>query len=148
MIKKNEIARGVRVKFNSNFATKCKGDENLQCEEVIYLSEGHVYNDSKGEYILITGGSGLSSGYAYLDELDLEFPYGQGHHYPVHYNGKSFKKEFIGFTRLFSGGVPVFFDDEGICVFDLKVKDEDLAWQIYSKRLKITIEELPSNDKD
>lgn len=83
-IKKNEIAKGVRVKLNSNFETKCLGDEYLQCEQVIYISEGHIYNDQNGDYVFLKGGSGTNSGYAYLNQLDLEFPY-EGIQYPVNY---------------------------------------------------------------
>jgi hypothetical protein len=75
MIKLNEIARGVRVKLNSNFVEKCIGDRYLKDESVLVISEAKPYNDSKGYYVMIKGGSLLNSGYAYIDELDLEFPF-------------------------------------------------------------------------
>jgi hypothetical protein len=84
-IKKSEIARGVRVKLNSLFEVKCLGDEYLQCEEVIFIADQHVYNDQKGEYVNLCGGSRTNSGYAYLDQLDLEFPYDEKVIYPVYY---------------------------------------------------------------
>lgn len=147
-IKKNEIAKGVRVKLNSNFTPKCLGDEYLQCEQVIYIADGHVYNDQKGDYIFLNGGSGTNSGTSYLDQLDLEFPY-EGVQYPVNYKKKSlFKKEWIGFTRFFDGGVPVFFGDDNESEFRLILKDQKEAWEIYSKQLKITIEEIITSNND
>jgi hypothetical protein len=74
MIKSNQIALGVRVKLNENFQEKCLGDKYLMDESVIFICDGHVYNDVKGEYVHIKGGSLTNSGYAYLDQLDLEFP--------------------------------------------------------------------------
>ena len=74
-MKSNQVAYGVRVKLNENFIEKCLGDKYLiEQESVIFISEGHTYNDSKGEYVMIKGGSLTNSGYAYLDQLDLEFP--------------------------------------------------------------------------
>lgn len=73
-IKVNTIARGVRVKLNDKFESKCIGDNYLMEEDVIFIAEGHVYNDSKGEYVHLRSGSLTNSGYAYLDQLDLEFP--------------------------------------------------------------------------
>jgi len=74
MIKLSEIARGVRVKLNSNFVEKCIGDRYLKDEPIIFIQEHKPYNDAKGYYVMLRGGSLLTSGYAYLDELDLEFP--------------------------------------------------------------------------
>lgn len=74
-IKKNEVAKGVRVKLNHTFEEKCLGDAFLKNEEVIYIAEQHIYNDVRGEYVHLNGGSGTISGYAYLNQLDLEFPY-------------------------------------------------------------------------
>lgn len=73
-IKSNNVALGVRVKLNENFKPKCLGDEYLMEEQVIFISEAHVYNEEKGQYVRIRGGSLTNSGYAYLDQLDLEFP--------------------------------------------------------------------------
>lgn len=75
MIKKEEIARGVRVKLNGLWFEKCLGDKYLAEELVIYIRDNHIYNDLRGDYVLLKGGSHLNSGYAYLDQLDLEFPY-------------------------------------------------------------------------
>ena len=88
-IKKNEIAQGVRVKLNSLFKPKCLGDEYLKCEDVIHIADQHVYNDQIGDYVHLRGGSNTNSGYAYLDQLDLEFPY-DGVLHPVNYEGKNF----------------------------------------------------------
>ena len=75
MINVNQVALGVRVKLNDKFKAKCLGDEYLiEQKSVIFISEGHVYNDTEGEYVMIRGGSLINSGYAYLDQLDLEFP--------------------------------------------------------------------------
>lgn len=75
MVKLNEVARGVRVKLNSNFVEKCIGDRYLKDESVLIIREEKPYNDSVGHYVLIMGGSLMTSGYAYLNELDLEFPF-------------------------------------------------------------------------
>lgn len=74
MIKSNQIALGVRVKLNENFEVKCLGDTYLKEEPIIFISESKAYNDQRGEYVMIKGGSLINSGYAYLDQLDLEFP--------------------------------------------------------------------------
>ncbi len=75
MIKTNQIAYGVRVKLNENFEEKCLGDKYLvEQESVLFISESHTYNDKRGEYVMIKGGSLMNSGYAYLDQLDLEYP--------------------------------------------------------------------------
>lgn len=73
MIKKNNIAYGVRVKLNDKFTVKCLGDKHLKDEKVLFISDEKASNDSRGYYVHIKGGSLLNSGYAYLDELDLEF---------------------------------------------------------------------------
>lgn len=73
-MKTNQVAYGVRVKLKDNFEKKCLGDNYLAEEQVLFISEGHVYNDQRGEYVMIKGGSLTNSGYAYLDELELEFP--------------------------------------------------------------------------
>ena len=82
-IRKSQVARHVRVKLNENFQIKCLGDEYLVKDKVIYIADEHVYNDQIGEYVHIKGytlpenhGDSVYSnnGYAYLDQLDLEFP--------------------------------------------------------------------------
>ena len=73
-VKTNQIAYGVRVKLTEKFIDKCLGDTYLKDEKVLFISEGHIYNDMKGDYIFIKGGSLINSGIAYLDELELEFP--------------------------------------------------------------------------
>lgn len=73
-IKHNQIAYGVRVKLNANFEEKCLGDKYLKDETVLFISESKAYNDMKGDYVTLRGGSLTNSGYAYLNELDLEYP--------------------------------------------------------------------------
>ena len=82
-IRKSQVARHVRVKLNENFQIKCLGDEYLIKNEVIYIADEHVYNDSIGEYVHIKGYTlpkeenesvYSNNGYAYLNQLDLEFP--------------------------------------------------------------------------
>ena len=73
MVKENRVAYGVRVILNENFQVKCLGDEYLKDEPVLFISEPHCYNDEKGMYVMLRGGSLTTSGYAYLDELDLLF---------------------------------------------------------------------------
>lgn len=75
MIKSSEVARHVRVKLNDTFEIKSLSDRYLVCEPILYISEGHIYNDGhKGAFVFIRGGSHTNSGTAYLSELDLEFP--------------------------------------------------------------------------
>jgi hypothetical protein len=74
MVKSTQVAYGVRVKLNDNFEEKCIGDGHLKEEKVIFISEHKSYNDIKGEYVMLRGGSLTSGGYAYLDQLDLEYP--------------------------------------------------------------------------
>ena len=81
-MKKSQVALHVRVKLNDNFEVKCLGDEYLIKDEIIYISDNHIYNDSIGEYVHIKGyvepkdnnSVYMNSGYAYLNQLDLEFP--------------------------------------------------------------------------
>ncbi len=73
MLKESRIAYGVQVKLNSNFEEKCLGDKYLMDEPVIFIADPKVYNDTRGEYVYIRGGSLTNSGYAYLDQLDLVF---------------------------------------------------------------------------
>ncbi len=74
MVKSNQVALGVRVKLNENFEVKCIGDNYLKEEPIIFISESKPYNDQRGEYVMLRGGSLTNSCYAYLDQLDLEFP--------------------------------------------------------------------------
>ena len=74
MIKLTNIAYGVRVKLNENFEIKSLSDEHLKREQVLFICQEKPYNDEKGYYVFIKGGSLINSGCAYLDELDLEFP--------------------------------------------------------------------------
>jgi hypothetical protein len=74
MIKETNVAYGVRVKLNKNFVEKCLGDKHLMEEEVLFISDSKPYNDEKGQFVNIRGGSLTTSGFAYLDQLDLEFP--------------------------------------------------------------------------
>jgi hypothetical protein len=73
-MKANEVANKVRVKLNSNFEINSLGDRYLACEPILYISDSCVYNDTKGEYVWVRGGSHANSGIAYLNEIDLEFP--------------------------------------------------------------------------
>lgn len=72
-IKRDEVALGVKVVLNDEFQDKCIGDAYLKTEKVIYISDASIYNDSKGQYIHLRGGSHTNGGYAYLNEIDLEF---------------------------------------------------------------------------
>ena len=72
-VKLNRIAYGVRVKLNDQFEEKCLGDKYLKDEHVLWISCEKPMNDQKGHYVFIAGGSLTNSGYAYLNELDLEF---------------------------------------------------------------------------
>ena len=74
MINSNQVALGVRVKLNENFEVKCIGDNHLKEEPIIFISDSKPFNDQRGEYVMLRGGSLTNSGYAYLDQLDLEFP--------------------------------------------------------------------------
>ena len=74
MVSLDEIAKGVRVKLNSNFVEKCLGDKYLKEEPVLFIREAKPYNDTRGYYVYVVGGSLMNSGYAYLDQLDLEYP--------------------------------------------------------------------------
>lgn len=73
MVKINQIAKDVRVVLNANFRIKSLSDEYLACEPILFISEGHVYEDTDGKYIFIKGGSLINSGRVYLNEIDLEF---------------------------------------------------------------------------
>lgn len=70
----DEVARGVRVKHADTFKPRSIADEYLILEDVIFISETHIYNDRHGDYVFLRGGSLTTSSYAYLDELNLEYP--------------------------------------------------------------------------
>jgi len=91
-MKRNEVARNVRVKLNSTFKEKCLGDKYILDEPVIFIDESHIYNDSIGEYVFIKGGSKVNSATAYLTELDLEFPIGES---PLYSWQKMDKLDFL-----------------------------------------------------
>ena len=83
MIKKSQVALHVRVKLNENFEPKCLGEEYLVKDKIIFIADNHIYNDSIGDYVHLKGMTNpeldnepifMSSGYAYLNQLDLEFP--------------------------------------------------------------------------
>lgn len=81
-IKQDQVARDVRVKFNKKFEPKSLSEENLVKDEIIFISDYMIHNDSVGHYVILRGytpnknGGAIyvNSGYAYLDEIDLEFP--------------------------------------------------------------------------
>jgi len=73
-VKSSQVAYGVRVKLNDNFEEKCLGDRYLKDEKVLFIRDPKPYKDIKGEYVWVTGGSLINSGYVYLDQIDLEFP--------------------------------------------------------------------------
>lgn len=83
MIRKSQVALHVRVKLNEKFEAKCLGEKYLVNDKIIFIADQHVYNDSIGEYVHLKGFTEpekddeplyINSGYAYLDQLDLEFP--------------------------------------------------------------------------
>lgn len=75
-IQSYNVAIGVRVKLNDKFEEKCLGDKYLiEQEDTYFISSQKISSDTKGEYVNISGGSHITSGYAYLDQLDLEFPH-------------------------------------------------------------------------
>ena len=89
MIKKNQIAKDVRVVLNPNFKIKSLSDRYLACEPILFICEGRIYNDVNGEYVLIKGGSFTNSGSVNLTEIDLEFPIGDKpiySHETINYN--------------------------------------------------------------
>lgn len=73
-VKKNQVASGVRVKLNDKFETHSLSHEYLKQEKVIFISDGHIYNDPFGDYVFVKGGSLINAGIAHLTEIDLEFP--------------------------------------------------------------------------
>lgn len=78
MVKKSQVALHVRVKLNEEFTPKCLCEEHLIKDKIIWIAEEHIYNDSIGEYVNLKGYTesdcGINYGYAYLNQLDLEFP--------------------------------------------------------------------------
>lgn len=72
-MKQNRVAYGVRVKLNSQFQEKCLGDKYLKEEKILFIADEKPYNDARGYYVNVTGGSLVNSGQVYLNEIDLEF---------------------------------------------------------------------------
>lgn len=83
MVKENQVARGMRIKLNSNFEINSLSDKYLACEPILYIDESFVYSDTIGKYVFIKGGSHTNSGIAYLNEIDLEFPITEYPLYPI-----------------------------------------------------------------
>jgi len=73
MIRKSQVALHVRVLLNENFKPKCLGEEYLVKDKIIYISDQAIYNDEIGDYVHISS-TNFNGGYAYLNQLDLEFP--------------------------------------------------------------------------
>lgn len=101
-IQAKHIAYGVRVKLNSQFVEKCLGDKYLKDEPVLFISDTKPYNDVKGEYVHITGGSLTNSGYTYLNELDLEYPVPKTLLYHIY--GEEPKKHLVGGDKVSVNG--------------------------------------------
>jgi len=74
MITKDQVAKHVRVKFTKDFEPSSISQENLMTENVIYIRDKQISNDSTGEYVWVRGISKLNSAPVYLSELELEFP--------------------------------------------------------------------------
>lgn len=78
MVRKSQVALHVRVKLNDKFNPKSIAEEYLVKSDVIYIAQEHVFNDSVGDYVLLSSTAPLfGSGSAYLTEIDLEFPINQ-----------------------------------------------------------------------
>jgi len=92
-VKSSQVAYGVRVKLNDNFEEKCLGDRYLKDEKVLFIRDPKPYNDIKGEYVWVTGGSLINSGYVYLDQIDLEFPIPETPLYPLYQDEQSDEKK-------------------------------------------------------
>ncbi len=55
MVKKSQVALHVRVVLNDVFGTRSNSlaKENLKSEPELYIGEPHVYNDDRGDYVLV-----------------------------------------------------------------------------------------------
>jgi hypothetical protein len=42
MVNKNQVAKGVRVKLNSNFEINSLSDKYLACESILFISEEYI----------------------------------------------------------------------------------------------------------
>jgi len=82
-IKRSQVALHVRVKFNELFEPKSLGENYLIKDEIIFIADKNVYNDIVGDYVFLKGFTPpktendpifVNGGYAYLNQLDLEFP--------------------------------------------------------------------------
>lgn len=88
MVKQSQVALHVRVVLNEKFKDKCLGDWSLRQEPEIYIADEHIYNDNHGYYVMLSSDpilpgdprykedvmTGVNSGYAYLDQIDLKYP--------------------------------------------------------------------------
>lgn len=88
-VKRNQVARHVRVVLNDQFEEKCIGDGYLKEEPELYIDEERIMNDSHGgDYVHLSSEhispdhpaydkdriTGVNSGRAYLNQIDLKYP--------------------------------------------------------------------------
>lgn len=81
MIHTNQVAKDVRIVLNSNFKIKSISDKHLSLEKMLFIQDGHIFNDSTGDYVFVKGGSKTTSGAVYLNEIDVEFAISEKPHY-------------------------------------------------------------------
>jgi hypothetical protein len=74
-MKKDEVARGVRVKFVEGYEPRTLADKCLlELEHFIFIPRQKIFNDQNGSYVSICGASHTNTSFAYLKDLELEFP--------------------------------------------------------------------------
>lgn len=71
MIKPNQCAADVQVKVVDGYKPKSLSHKYLVEEDMLYLTDGNVYNDTSGSYVFVSGSSGFNSGTMYLRDLIL-----------------------------------------------------------------------------
>ena len=74
-MRKDEVARNVRVKFVEGYEPKSLADRQLmELEHFIFIPRQEIFTDRNGDYVSIYGASHTNSSFVYLKDLELEFP--------------------------------------------------------------------------
>lgn len=119
MVKENQVAYGVRVVLNENWIPSSLGDHYLKDEPVLYIGYHGIMNDQLGKYVRIYGGSGMNSGIAYLNEIDLKYPVPESPLYQL-YQGKVENHPEIKCSHMYGEDT----DGKLRCIYCRAVKDE------------------------
>lgn len=74
-MRKDEVARGVRVKLVEGYEPKCILEGDFIKAESIFIRNQHIFNDNVGEYVWCVSEDVVLSTAFYLKDLEVYYPY-------------------------------------------------------------------------